>query len=72
MARLTAVIHEKLLGGAEYNAVQEATASFRARIEAAGRGFVDEAVTEASCLVMRRDEPLTQALQTVRDAREGS
>ena len=66
MQRLGVVIHEKLLGSPEFDAFKVATASFRALFESSARQCVDAPLSEASALVMDRDEPLLQALEHLR------
>ncbi|MHC4697611.1 MAG: hypothetical protein ACYTFA_12805, partial [Planctomycetota bacterium] len=52
MGRLATAIHEKLLGSPEFDAVKTATASFRELLDSAARRQVNEALAEASALVM--------------------
>jgi hypothetical protein len=70
MGRLAAVVRERLLGSREFDAVQEATDAFRSLLESTGQRLVDSAIAEASGLVMRPDEAVTGALETLREPAE--
>jgi hypothetical protein len=63
-------VQEKLLGSPQFDAVQAAATGFRERLETAGRQLVDDAAAEAATLVLAHDEPLTRALETLRDPPE--
>ena len=67
MGRLVTAINERLLGSPEFDAVKTATASFRELLDSAARRQVNEALAEASALVMDNDEPLLQALGRLRE-----
>jgi hypothetical protein len=62
VGRLIAVIQEKLLGSPEFDGVRNAAGAFRALLEANGRRLVEQAMSEASALVIAQDDPLLGAL----------
>ena len=68
--RLVSVIQEQLVGSAEFNAVLTATSGFHALLRADGAQQIEEAVAEASSLVLDVTDPLAAALGTLRDAAE--
>ena len=70
IGRLTNLVEEKLLGSAEFSAVQDATISFRALLEANGRRLADDAAAEAAALVMNDRDPLARALEALRQPPE--
>lgn len=70
MGRLMTIVYEKLLGSPEFDAVHAASDGFRGRLESVGRTFVDEAVLEATALVMPCDDPLASALGKLREPPE--
>jgi hypothetical protein len=67
---LTSVIQEKLLGSPEFIAVQEAAAALHGLLEDAGRDWARGAGDEAAAYVMPADDPLTGALETLRQESE--
>ena len=70
MGRLVAVIEEKLLGSPEFDAVREATVAFRALLESTARQDAQRAITEATALVLDRNDPLVRALEVLREPPE--
>lgn len=65
--RLAGAVQEKLMGSSELDAVRAAANDFREHLESAGRQLVDDAVAEASALVLGRGEPLAPALEVLRN-----
>lgn len=63
LGRLTEVVYEKLIGSAEFDAVQEAAGTFRVLLLQAGHAPAGEAHQEAARLVLPADDPLAAALQ---------
>ena len=55
------------MGSSELDAVRAAANDFREHLESAGRQLVDDAVAEASALVLGRGEPLAHALEVLRN-----
>jgi len=72
LGRLTTLVEEKLLGSAEFDAVQTATTTFQALLEANGRRLTNDAIAEAGALVMDHDYPLAKALESLREPPEVS
>lgn len=70
MGRLISVVYDRLLGSPEFDAVQDAARAFRALLESTARQLVDDAIAEASALVMDRDDPLVNALECLREPPE--
>ncbi len=70
IGRLSAVIQEKLLGSAEFEAVQASAAAFRGLLEDAGRELVAAAADEAAAYVMPSGDRLTAALEVLRNGSE--
>jgi hypothetical protein len=67
MGRFTGAVREKLLGSPELDAVQAAANGFREHLESTGRQLTDDAVAEASALVLGHGEPLAAALDVLRN-----
>jgi len=70
LGRLSAALTEKLMGSPELDAVRDAAAAFCDRLAAFGRDRADAALREAQALVMRKNDPLAQALEAVRQVSE--
>jgi hypothetical protein len=70
MTRLLTVIHEKLIGSAEFKAVQAAVDAYREGIAAFGRDASSRFFEQARRLVLPEDDETVQALQRVCDAAE--
>ena len=68
--RFISTIQEQLVGSAEFNAVQTAVAGFHALLVAGGSQLIEEAVAEASSFVLDGCDPLTVAMDTLRNAAE--
>ncbi len=68
--RLAAVVREKLVGSAEYDAVKQAATHFATMIEDYGRRTAQTHVDQARQSVLGKDHPLLGALEQIRDASE--
>ena len=67
MGRFLTVMQEKLIGCAELNAVRTAAAGFRQLLVSHGGEQAARAVAEAQALVIRSDDPVAGALETLRE-----
>ncbi len=70
LGRLVAVVHEKLLGSTEFEAVQAATDQYREIVARVGRQSADNSFSTAAELVLPEDDDLAAALSAVCDAAE--
>ena len=71
VGRLSQIIHEKLLGSPQWDAVQASAADFRAAIRSAGLARAQQAIAEADAYVMHDDNPLASALAQYSTLAEG-
>ena len=72
MGRLLQLAQERLIGSEELAAVHKSAAAFRELLESGGRRLAEEAIAEASGLVMDRSDPLVGALECLRKQPEVS
>jgi hypothetical protein len=70
LTRLLAVIQEKLLGSAEFEAVGEALEAYRQAISQFGRTAAGQCLSHARALVLPEDDELTHSLTVLCDAAE--
>ncbi len=71
LGRLLKVIREKLIGSAEFRAVEASAGEYRDLIVTFGRNAADESFAAAQALVLPEDDDLLRALTTLSDAAEG-
>ncbi len=72
MGRLLQLARERLIGSDELAAVHQSAAAFRKLLESGGRRLAEDAIAEASGLVMDHSDPLVGALECLRTQREVS
>lgn len=72
LGRLTAIVEERLLGSPELDAVHAGARIFLGLLESNVRRLAEEAVAEASALVLDSADPMADALSCFRDLPEVS
>jgi hypothetical protein len=66
MGRLARLIHEKLLGSPEFEAVQTVALTLQGLLARAGQELIADVLAEAEAYVMPAHDPLARALETLR------